>query len=175
MAEFEFNRALAINYAKRWALSRNPEYYDYTGIGGDCTNFISQCIFAGSGIMNYTPDLGWYYIDANNKSPSWTGVQFFYNFMTQNSGPGPFAKVVPLEETEAGDVIQLGDRTGNFYHTLIITAIRNYSSGRRYYICAHSVDSYMRDLETYNYYDLRCLHFLGVRTNSDDEIPENLT
>ena len=79
MVEFEYNRALAVEYAKRWALSRNPEYYDYSNIGGDCTSFISQCVFAGSGVMNYTPDFGWYYIDANNKSPSWTGVNFFYN------------------------------------------------------------------------------------------------
>lgn len=172
MVEFEYNRALAVEYAKRWALSRNPEYYDYSNIGGDCTSFISQCVFAGSGVMNYTPDFGWYYIDANNKSPSWTGVNFFYNFMTQNEGVGPFGRGADLEELDVGDVIQLGDRAGNYYHTLILTAIREDSMGRRYYICAHTIDSYMRNLSTYNYANIRCIHLLGVRSN---EITENTT
>lgn len=163
MPIFEYNRAEAIRYAKRWALSRNPEYYDYSDIGGDCTSFISQCVYAGSGIMNYTPDFGWYYIDANNKSPSWTGVQFFYNFMTQNEGVGPFGKEAPLDELLAGDVIQLGDKNQNYYHTLILTAIRTDSLGKKYFICAHSIDSYQRDLSTYEYSNIRGIHFLGVR------------
>ena len=51
--------------------SAAPAFYDYERIGGDCTNFASQCVYAGSGVMNYTRDLGWYYIDANNKAPAW--------------------------------------------------------------------------------------------------------
>ena len=35
----------------------------------------SACI-AGSGVMNFTPTCGWYYIDANQKAPAWTGVQY---------------------------------------------------------------------------------------------------
>ena len=85
MINIEYNRRAAVDYANRWALSRNPAFYDYTGIGGDCTNFASQVVYAGCGVMNYTPDTGWYYIDANNKSPSWTGVQFFYDFMINRS------------------------------------------------------------------------------------------
>ncbi len=42
-------------YAHLWAYGRNPRYYDYEGIGGDCTNFASQCIYAGAGVMNDTP------------------------------------------------------------------------------------------------------------------------
>lgn len=44
----EYNRENAIQYTKKWAYSRNPKYYDFDSIGGDCTNFVSQCIFAGS-------------------------------------------------------------------------------------------------------------------------------
>ena len=50
----KYDRNNAVEYAKRWALSRNPRYYDFHGIGGDCTNFASQCIYAGAGVMNYT-------------------------------------------------------------------------------------------------------------------------
>ena len=62
----DYNRREAVAYAHRWAYGRNPAYYDYEHLGGDCTNFASQCIYAGCGIMNFTPTFGWYYIDANN-------------------------------------------------------------------------------------------------------------
>ena len=55
MEELTYDRAKAVAYAERWALSRNPRYYDFEDIGGDCTNFASQCIYAGAGVMNWTP------------------------------------------------------------------------------------------------------------------------
>ena len=76
----DYNREKAIMYAKKWVNSRNPNYYNYEYIGGDCTNFISQCIFSGTGILNYNKTNGWYYINANDKSPSWTGVEFLYSY-----------------------------------------------------------------------------------------------
>ena len=86
-----YNRILAKEYAKKWAFLRNPKYYAFDKIGGDCTSFISQCIYAGSKVMNYTPELGWYYINSTQRSPSWSGVQYLYNFLISNTGVGPFA------------------------------------------------------------------------------------
>ena len=80
MREVAYNREKVLSYAKRWAMSRNPAYYDFEDLGGDCTNFASQCIFAGSGVMNFIRTFGWYYINSNNRSPSWTGVPYLYNF-----------------------------------------------------------------------------------------------
>jgi hypothetical protein len=71
LAQREYSRARAVEYARRWALSRNPLYYDYTGIGGNCTNFVSQCVYAGCCTMNYTPDFGWYYISATDRAPAY--------------------------------------------------------------------------------------------------------
>ena len=89
-----YDRAAAVWYAKRWAYGRNPVFYDYEHIGGDCTNFASQCVYAGSGVMNYEKDYGWYYINANNKAPAWTGVEYFYDFMTRSEETqGPVAEV----------------------------------------------------------------------------------
>ena len=42
LIEFPYNRELAVAYAHRWAYGRNPEFFDFQGIGGDCTNFASQ-------------------------------------------------------------------------------------------------------------------------------------
>ena len=159
----DYDRQSAVQYAKKWALSRNPEFYNYSDIGGDCTNFASQCVYAGTGVMNYLPNFGWYYINANDKSPSWTGVEFFYNFIIENRGVGPFGEERDLKEISPGDIIQLGDSEGNFYHSLILTAIRRTFSGRIYYICAHSNDAYQRNLSTYRFESIRCIHILGAR------------
>lgn len=158
-----YNRNAAINYANRWALSRNPDFYDYSQIGGDCTSFVSQCVYAGSGVMNYTPDFGWYYINANDKSPSWTGVQFFYNFMTTNQGVGPFAEERPLYALLPGDVIQLANESGSFYHSLFLVAVRRGPRGRRYYVASHSQDALYRNLNSYNFQNIRGIHIVGVR------------
>ena len=51
---YEYNREAAVSYARRWALGRNPAYMDYELWGGDCTNFISQCLRSGQIPMDYT-------------------------------------------------------------------------------------------------------------------------
>lgn len=163
MREIEYNRSEAVRYALRWALARNPDFYDYADLGGDCTSFASQCVYAGCGVMNYTPTFGWYYISGSDKSPSWSGVEYFYDFMTTNDGIGPYAANVPLERLLPGDIIQLGNRNGNFYHTLVLTMIKSVRGVRNYYICAHNNDAFQRNLNTYNYAQLRCLHILGAR------------
>ncbi len=45
-----YNGSSAANYAQEWAYSRNPYYLNCdteAGGGGDCTNFVSQCVRAG--------------------------------------------------------------------------------------------------------------------------------
>ena len=69
-----YNRSDAVKYALKWAFSRNPDYLDFHGLGGDCTNFVSQCIYAGCQVMNYTPVYGWYYLSSSDRTASWTGV-----------------------------------------------------------------------------------------------------
>ena len=46
MREILYNREEAVSYARKWALGRNPAYFDFQKLGGDCTNFASQCIYA---------------------------------------------------------------------------------------------------------------------------------
>ena len=43
----QYARRDAVQYARRWALSRNRAYNDFTKGGGDCMNFVSQCLYAG--------------------------------------------------------------------------------------------------------------------------------
>ncbi len=155
-----YQRDLAVAYAHRWAYGRNPAYYDYENIGGDCTNFASQCIYAGTGVMNYTPDFGWYYISANKKAPAWTGVEFFYRFMTRKEpSAGPIAKTVSLQEAKIGDIIQISYDGVAFQHTPII--VKNGKTPQEILVASHSYDSDNRPLSTYAYAELRILHILG--------------
>ena len=153
MREAYFDRDLAVAYARRWALGRNPAYYDFSGLGGDCTNFASQCLFAGAGIMNYTPVYGWYY-----RSVSWTGVEYLYNYLTRNDSVGPYALVVDWSKALPGDLVQLGTEEGDFFHTPVITSL-----WPEILVAAHSYDALDRPLSSYDYALLRFLHIEGVR------------
>lgn len=159
----EYNREQAVAYALFWAFSRNPAYYDFSDIGGDCTNFVSQSLYAGSGVMNFTPTFGWYFISPEDRSPSWTGVEFLYDFLVSNTGPGPFGREVPLEEAELGDVVQISFDGESYTHTMIVTRLRNrYSGDRRILISAHSYDARNRPLSTYDYEKVRIIHIYAV-------------
>lgn len=159
LVEIPYRREKAVQYAQRWALKRNPAYLDFQGMGGDCTNFASQCLFAGCGVMNYTPVYGWYYITADKRSASWTGVTFLYNFLIKNTGAGPYATEATRAAVQPGDLVQLGDAAGHFYHTPVVVAV----SGDEIYVAAHTFDAWMRALSSYEFQKIRYLHVEGAR------------
>ncbi len=162
LVERRYNRENAVEYARRWALLRNPLFYNYTGQGGDCTNFVSQCVFAGSCEMNFTPIFGWFYIDSEARTASWTGVEFFYNFITANSGVGPYGRETDETNVEIGDVVQLANDSGDYYHTLLIV---DFSEEGGILVGAHSDDALYRPLSSYSFANARFIHIIGVRFN----------
>ena len=174
LIEIPYNRARAVEYARRWARSRNPLFYDFTENGGNCTNFVSQCIFAGCGIMNYTPTFGWYYISSTERAPAWTGVEALYDFLIgapdfseNNGGVGPYGtNAVISRKMDIGDVIQLADEGGDFYHTLIISEITNDDI----LVCAQSNDALDRPLSSYNFSTLSIIHIEGARLLFDNDL-----
>lgn len=147
-----YDRDAAVRYAQDWALSRNPKYADFHTMGGDCTNFVSQCLYAGGHEMNFTPVFGWYYISLNERTPSWTGVEQFFAFVTQNEGAGPSAEIARIDELVEGDVIQLGNGL-RWYHTLLVTGLYP-----EIVVCAHDFDALNRPLSTYTALEMRGLH-----------------
>lgn len=156
-----YNREAAVDYARKWAMSRNPNYYNFDKLGGDCTNFVSQCIHAGGGVMNPKPTFGWYYYGANNRSPSWTGVEFLYNFLVRKSGTGPLGVVVPMDEVEPGDISQFANETGRFSHSQMIVSVGKTPALDNILVCTHTYDSLDRALSTYEYTKIRFIHITG--------------
>ena len=160
-----YNRENAVAYAKKYAFSQNSLFGNFAGIGGNCTNFVSQSIYAGSCVMNYTPTFGWYYISLDERSPSWTGVEFFYNFIVGNAGVGPFGRAATSDELEIGDVIQLAREADGYYHTLLVVGF----DGEDLLVAAQTDNAYARPLSTYTYDYARYIKILGVRFESPDE------
>jgi len=160
----KYNRINAVEYALKYAEVKNPEFHDYTNQGGNCTNYISQCVFAGAPKMNFSKSNGWYYLSPWETSISWANVVPFYNFLTSNQGEGAFASVSPLEMCEIGDVIQL-----KFYnktiptHSLFITDIKSRTPDG-IYICANTRDVKNKPMSFYRYEEFKLLHILGYRT-----------
>lgn len=159
-----YDRQAAVLYAHEWAYGRNPKFYDYERIGGDCTNFASQCLFAGSGIMDFTPTFGWYYIDADRKAPAWTGVPYLHQYLTrERPSVGPVGKECQLWELRPGDLVQLRFQGEVFQHSPVVVQADHAQSPEEVLIAAHSYDADYRPLSSYGYEELRCLHIQGVR------------
>ena len=171
-----YRRRSAVDYAHVWAYGRNPIFYDYDKLGGDCTNFASQCILAGTGVMNYTPTFGWYYLDPNNKAPAWTGVEFLHNFLIRNEAtPGPVALVLrDFSLAEPGDVIQLRFRGEVFQHSPVVVATDFSGDPSGILLAAHSNDADFRPLNTYSYEEYRILHIIGYYGETERKQTESV-
>ena len=158
-----YNRKAAVDYAHRWAYYRNPDFFNFDDLGGDCTNFASQCLYAGSGVMNYTPTFGWYYKSLSSRAPAWTGVPFFYNFLTRDKQtPGPAGEESTLDRVQPGDFVQLRFVPGPFAHNPVIVAVGSPPTLDNILVAAHSEDHDYRPLSSYPIQELRFIHILGV-------------
>lgn len=154
-----YNRIKAVEYANKWAYRRNPEYYDFNELGGDCTNFASQCLFAGSGTMNYPL---WYYYGLDDRSPSWTGVEFLYDFLVKNRGAGPRGEETDIENVMQGDLVQLSFTGERYEHTPVIVRVTNPVKPSELLVAAHTFDSNCRPLDSYAFKKARFIHIVDV-------------
>lgn len=87
-----YSRTAALTYAQTHYSyeTKNPAYFNMywrNGYNGDCTNFMSQIIYAGAPKMN---SASWYYKNKGTSntsddtwSYSWAGVPDLYNFLTR--------------------------------------------------------------------------------------------
>lgn len=158
-----YDAKAAVSYAHKWSFARNPSYLDFSELGGDCTNFVSQCLYAGSRIMNFTPVYGWYYQSASKRSASWTGAMFLHKFLTTQTGVGPFGVEVELDEIVPGDVIQLAKNDGHFYHSLLVVDVGVEPRFDNILIATHTYDADYRALSSYTFERASFIHIPGVR------------
>lgn len=136
-APFYYDRLKAVQYADTWWNDTNPQYQRFND---DCTNFISQCLRAGSapmrGISNRSS--GWWY-SGKSWSYSWT-VSHALQLYLNNSKIGLRAKEVDSpQQLLLGDVICYDfEGDGRYNHFTMVTAKDEYDMPL---VNAHTTDS----------------------------------
>lgn len=162
MRRGEYDRERAVAYAHTWAFARNPGYFNFDSLGGDCTNFISQIIYSGTGVMNPRRDTGWYYHSLADRSPSWTGAELLHRFLTGNAGAGPVGEDTAPERIRPGDAVQLCFDGKRFTHSLCAVDIGEPPGPNTLLLAAHTFDSDYRPLGTYCYEKVRFIHISHI-------------
>ncbi len=156
-----YDRLSATMYAKKWWNKRNPKFYNFDALGGDCTNFVSQCLYAGNIKMDFSP-LGWYYNNLNSRSPAFSGVEPLFNYAISNKKDvGPKCKLVTIDEVEVGDIVQLCQRKPVYSHCLIITKIESLPTLETIFVTCHTNDVYNKTLSDYFFTKIRFLKILN--------------
>lgn len=105
----------------------NPAYENFEV---NCTNYVSQCLFAGGAPMNYTGrrDSGWWYKGYSNGqemwSYSWAVANSLQHFLSYPRAYGLRADAVSMPESlQLGDVICYDwEGDGRVRHNTIVTA-----------------------------------------------------
>ncbi len=139
-----YDRARAVAYANRYCGVRmglakefgyNPAYYDYTDLGGDCTNFISQ-VLADSEAGGIPTDSVWHYDRSSLKgaSKAWAETEAFASYLIRSGmallvargsfheiqAPTPAHPRGALAELAAGDLIAYEERGGIQHFAVIV-------------------------------------------------------
>lgn len=118
-----YQREKAVAYSDMWVGRRNTDWSDFTGRGGNCQNFVSQCLLAGGIPMDDRGDNVWSWSNEEKYSASWVGVDEFYRYVSQNNGYGLQAAAdADYYEGEAGDLIRMGNDT-DWNHIVIIAEV----------------------------------------------------
>jgi|SRR5699024_9402362 len=101
--EFVYDRQRAINYAEKWWNSYNP---DFPKFSVDCTNYVSQCLYAGGAPMRGYPNRsdGWW-IRGDTWSFSWSVSHSLYWYLKTSTTGLQAAEVEDAKELYPGDVI----------------------------------------------------------------------
>lgn len=130
-----YNRAEAVRYALTYALTPNSSYRIFSSVGdggGNCTNFISQCLRAGGAPFAYDANPWWYRSSGGNVmkdrwSLSWAVAHSLYwtlkNREKRKARGLRAIEVQDMQMLELGDIIQYEDYKNMIYHSAIITAM----------------------------------------------------
>ncbi|MFD2370320.1 amidase domain-containing protein [Brevibacillus sp. GCM10020057] len=138
-----YNRKSAVAYAMQYWNSHNPLYPRFTD---DCTNFISQCLYAGGIPMLFSKEKGkgwWIRMGKGGEwSWSWTVAHALYLLLKSGAAPMRAVSKSSPDQLEPGDLICYDfDGDGRFQHNTIVVAK---DANNMPLVNAHTTDSSMR-------------------------------
>ncbi len=176
-ADNPYNAEAALAYSYEWAgkyeMKRNMHYLAYDEYGGNCNNFTSQCLFASGIPMDLSGDIyhqwKWYGDDINGYSTpygrtmSWTGVDFFWQYCSENGGRGIVAECGGnIYSARPGDILQYVDNNVGV-HSVIITKViyDDYGNVVDFLINSNTTDKVDCPMSIYGYTDFRLIRIAG--------------
>lgn len=117
-----YDRDAAVSYANDWAEDANPKYTNYIDQGGDCTNFVSQCLYAGgmSKSSTWKPNSS-AWIDAKYFRNYWKDKDYDYRCYSVSTALHEWDTIYSL--LWPGDIVQYGSSisSSSTTHSQIIT------------------------------------------------------
>jgi hypothetical protein len=169
-----YNNDRAVRYALTYALKPNPEFRFFPGHddgGGDCTNFMSQCIKAGGAPMAFGSSPWWYRMNGlSQKDDRWAvswavAHSLYWTLKTRSKSrlSGLKAREVQdMQQLELGDIIQYEDKNGIIYHSAMVTAFANDKGMRVPLITQHS-----KNAINISYYKEKAkkMHFMKIEVS----------
>ncbi|MFX3618206.1 MAG: amidase domain-containing protein [Sporolactobacillus sp.] len=117
-----YDRLRAVRYADLWWNRRNPAF---PVVENDCTNFISQCLYAGGIPMWGMPvrGRGWWQ-QQTNWSFSWTVANSLRWYLSSSGNIIGTAEVEQADQLVPGDVICYDfEGDGNWNHNTMVTSL----------------------------------------------------
>ncbi|MFE3455856.1 amidase domain-containing protein [Nonomuraea sp. NPDC059194] len=145
-----------VDYAYRYAENYNPNYRTYGGVGGDCTNFLSQIVKAGgwqgTGAWpgeDRTSPAEWFYGDATwTTTYTWAAAHNWFQFARTWSGR--VSGLSNVWQMGIADVLQIdSDSDGNISHSMVVTDIGVDGSGvDELFMTYHSSDTVDKPLSS---------------------------
>lgn len=139
-SSYSYSGSRGAAYASKYASSRNPYFYD---AGSDCTNFVSQCIWAGYGgwnaamsdstmqsnISNKVRMTSSWFAGSGGGSSAWENVDYLWNHVVGNTGKGPkatgynnggsYTNILPID-ISVGDVLQKSWDGSDYFHSMYV-------------------------------------------------------
>lgn len=120
-----YNRNAAQSYAYTYVLSPNSSYVNFESMGGNCTNFTSQCLRAGGIPFDEIGGYQWYYYNSTNRAPAWTSANYFRTYYKNNVGSSSIKGIKAVTSDFAsmrlGDLVQLVS-SGTASHSMFISS-----------------------------------------------------
>ncbi|MCL1916716.1 MAG: amidase domain-containing protein [Peptococcaceae bacterium] len=176
----DYEPSNAVKYAKEYAMKRHPDFYKVTKddgqYGNNCTNFVSQCLWAGYGgwvpdnaaqtrtnitrmfRMVYENGTGWF-AGSGGGSASWENAEHLWDYLYKHNkayGPKgtaynnnyPYFGLVPGNLT-TGNIIQLRtdpDKPETYTHSAIIVEKKGNDDFSQIYLAQNTNDDPSRNM-----------------------------
>ncbi len=143
---YAYNATKSVSYANEWFGSRNADKYaDYSTQGGDCANFVSQCLIDGGLDLDQDDDIPTSHIGVGGTIVNCDSLQdHLEDFQHTEVSTGTGASQAP-SNLGPGDVVIFGYDADDYTHAAIVIS----GNGSNAVLAAHSGDH--NDLMIDNY------------------------